>query len=105
MARTYRRNKKHLVLDHCGTFEETRDDRWWDDAHLTPEQTYARRVARFTRDHPSGRFGVPHWYRRLHGSKRLRLLELIKLRRHLRDGEWEKHLPENRTRTAKWYWW
>lgn len=108
MARTFRRNKKYLILKVVGTIEHTYDDRaWfqWRYPDLAPELAYSRCKARYTRDHHPGRHGVPRWFRRMHGSKALRLDEQCKLHRSLRRDEWDDHLPENRTRNASWDWW
>lgn len=108
MARTFRRNKKYLILKVVGTIEQVYDDRaWfqWRYPDLSLELAYSRCKAHYTRDHHSGHHGVPRWFRRMHGSKALRLDEQCKLHRSIRRDEWDDHLPENRTRNASWYWW
>lgn len=108
MARTTRRNKKHLIQRHCGTREENVKDPWfvmWRYPTLTFEQAYARTRARLHRDHRSGRFGVPNWFRRQHGVFKVRHKEKHAIHRHLRDDSWDNHLPDNRVRGAGWYWW
>lgn len=108
MARTTRRNKPHLISSYVGSFDEFLQDPWWLSKRYhgcTMEQAYAQYKARYTRDHRSGRYGVPHWFRRLHGSKDLRLCESHKLHCALRSENWESHLPDSRRRNAKWYWW
>jgi len=108
MSRTTRRNKKHQIESFVGTREENLRDPWWRLGYrhdLTPEQMYERRVHWYTRDHRSGRFGVPNWYRREHGVFRTRRRETINLHRHLRADSWDNHLPENRQRDSMYYWW
>lgn len=107
MSRTTRRNKKHLIDSFVGTREEALRDPWWryGKSDLSPEQVYERRVHWYTRDHRSGRWGVPNWYRREMGVFRTRRKEKLKIHQHLRDDSWDNHVPEGRTRDAKYYWW
>lgn len=108
MSRTTRRNKQPLIDSFVGTRDENLKDPWWrnrsrDD--LTPEEIYERRVHWFTRDHRSGMFGVPNWYRREHGVFRTRRRERLALHRHTRLDCWETHAPENRQRDSQYFWW
>lgn len=106
MSRTLRRNKKHLINDHVGTFDEFRGYDWWLRRRypgLTAEQAYERAVHRYTRDHHPGYFGVPRWYRRMHGSKAVRVRENQALRVHHRYDSWDAHIPESRYRSAGYY--
>ena len=108
MSRTFRRKDYRLINRWVGSREEhTRDPQWlmYRYPTLTFDQAYARLVACYTRDHHKGHYGVPRWFRRLHGSKQLRLNESIKLHRHQWDDSWDNHVPESRCRNAKWYWW
>ena len=107
MSRTYRRNKKHLIRLCVGTREENLREPWvpmYRYPTLDFERAYERQKARFTRDHHSGKFGVPRWYRRQLGTKMLRLRETHRLLRCMRDDSWESHAAESRCRNAKWYW-
>lgn len=108
MSRTFRRNKKTLIDRHVGTRDENLRDSWWILNRFptcTAEKAYEKAVARYTRDHHSGHYGVPRWFRRQHGSKQIRLNENHKLHRYLLEDRLEAHAPENRVRDAKWYWW
>ena len=108
MSRTLRRNKKHLIASSVGSREDNQRDCWWlmhRYPTLTFDQAYDRRRHRYTRDHHSGHFGVPRWYRRRHGSKKLRMREGHLLFLHDREDSWEAHSPDSRCRDAKWYWW
>lgn len=109
MSRTVRRNKKHLIHSFCGAPDTVQKDPWWvlmRYRDLTPEKAYARNVARYTRDHPSGRFNVPNWYRREHGVFRLRRREKQAIHRHMRADCWESHLPDNRMCESMYqFWW
>jgi hypothetical protein len=108
MSRTTRRNKQHLIDSYVGTRDECLRDPWWRGWYgqgVSPELAYDRLVARYTRDHRSGRFGVPNWYRREHGVFRTRRKEKIAIHQHLRTDSWDNHLPENRSRDHRYYWW
>lgn len=108
MSRTLRRNKKHLIDDHVGTREANQRDDWWMRYRypdLSFEQAYARAVHRYTGDRPKGRFGIPRWYRRMHGSKEVRVRENHALYLHRREDTWESHAPENRYRSTGYAWW
>lgn len=108
MSRTTRRNKKHLINQFVGTREENLIDPWWRfnyDEGLTHEQMYERRVHWYTRDHRTGRFGVPRWYRQMHGVHLYRRLEKHKLHKHLREDSFDNHLPDPRIRDSMYYWW
>lgn len=48
---------------------------------------------------------VPRWYRQQHGAWPIRRLEKRKLFQHLRQGDWENHLPESRYRDSQYFWW
>lgn len=108
MSRTTRRNKKHLINSFVGTRDECLRDPWWRNGSygsITPEQAYERRVHWYTRDHRSGRFGVPRWYRHEHGAHAMRRLENHRLRKHVREDTLEVHLPDSRMRNSAYYWW
>lgn len=108
MSRTLRRNKKHLIDRWVGNRETNRADPWWlmyRYPTLTFDQAYERSRSRYTRDHSSGHFGVPRWFRRRHGAKVIRLREKSAIYIHLHDDSWDSHLPDSRCRNAKWFWW
>ncbi len=111
MSRTIRRNKKHLIQSYCGNLDELRQEfahgcRWVKDSHILGiDRAYQRKVARFTRDHRSGRFGIPRWYRQMHGVHLYRRLEKQKIHKHLREDSFDNHLPEPRIRDSMYYWW
>jgi hypothetical protein len=108
MSRTLRRNKKHLILDHVGAPDKCKRDGWWmGHCHyrdLPFEQAYARSVHRYTRDHHNGYYGIPRWYRRLHGSKDVRLRENQALHVHHHRDSWDAHIPETRYRSKGYHW-
>lgn len=107
MSRTYRRNRQYLIDHWVGRPSEMEEASWWLMSlypTLTLQQAYDRHRTRYRRDHASGHYGVPRHFRRLHGSKRLRTQEAIKLHRGMRSGEWDNHLPESRARNAAYYW-
>lgn len=108
MSRTTRRNKQHLINSYVGTREESLRDPWhrlWNNEHLTPEQKYERHVHWYIRDHRSGKFGIPRWYRHEFGAGLKRRRERAAIHRHTRDDSWDLHLPESRYRDSMYYWW
>lgn len=93
MSRTRRRNNRDIIRQHCGRREDI--DRWdrerWpgrDDDHV-----YARRINDFIRDHHSGIYGIPRWWRRQHWTQPLRRDGKRELYRCLQLGSWDDHLP------------
>lgn len=120
MSRTLRRIKKHQVLQFCGTFEEfvqwelryppiskyrkgsTEFDRH---AQLDLHRKYVRKIVRYTRDHHSGHYGVPRWYRQMNGALPMRRRENGAIRRRIENNCWDDHLPESRCRSHRYYWW
>lgn len=107
MSRTFRRTRPHEIRQRYGTRSEEAKEPWWIMCHyptLTFEQAYERAVARYHRDHPSGHYGIPRAFRRLHGSKAVRLSEYRAIHRGLRRDEWDDHLPDNRFRGVAQYW-
>lgn len=109
MSRTLRRNKKNLIDQHVGTREACqRGDGWMMYRYgrdLPFEQAYARCVHRYTRDHRNGYFSIPRWYRRVHGSKDVRLRENHALLAHQHNDSWEAHSPDSRYRSKGYHWW
>ncbi|QVD49233.1 hypothetical protein LUCX_163 [Xanthomonas phage vB_XciM_LucasX] len=109
MSRTTRRNNPYLLDRYIGTRAEFCNDSWQiykaEKKGLTLEKAYQQRLHWFSRDHRSGRFGVPAWYRRLHGAHLIRRHEAAKLHKHLREDSWEVHQPDSRFRDSMYYWW
>lgn len=109
MSRTTRRNKKYLINAYLGTKSEFCDDPWTQayaaQQGLTVLQHYQQRKARYTRDHRTGRFGVPRWYRHEHGAHAMRRLEKHRLHRALVTDSLDNHLPDQRMRNSAFYWW
>ena len=108
MSRTIRRNQKWLTNYYVGSREEcVKDPHWVMHRYptLTFEQAYAREKARLHRDHNPGHYGVPRWFRRLHGSKQIRLNEKAALHRCVRHDQYDVHAPDSKARNAAWYWW
>lgn len=106
MARTKRRN--HSFNREYGTYDDFCQDysHWmWRYPCLNIEQIYERVRARYHRDHRAGMYGVPRWYRMLHGAHHTRRVEQQKLVLGLQRGEWEDHSPDARVRDSKHYWW
>lgn len=107
MSRTTRRTQKHLIDRWVGSREANHADSWWVMYRYptcTFEQAYDRCKARYTRDHHSGHYGVPRWYRRRCGSKELRLREQRALHRHWHQDSFDAYSPDNRCRGAGYYW-
>ena len=108
MSRTFRRNKKYLVRQVVGTWDDHVADQWWVRRRyqgLTLRQSYEKRVARYRRDHHSGHYGVPGWFVRMQFNRPLRREDRRELHRCLRNDEWDDHLPPRMFRAASWYWW
>lgn len=108
MSRTLRRNKQYLIDQVVGSYEERTRDTWWLNylyPGLTTDQAYERSVARFTRDHHSGHYGVPRWYRQLHGSHKVRRREKAHLHHCLKEDALDTHLPDSRCRDSFFYFW
>ena len=108
MSRTFRRNKKWQINHYIGSYEENAEDPWYTMYRyptLTYDQAYDHMRARLTRDHHPGHYGVPRWFRRMHGSKHVRMKEKARLFRCWQRDEWDQHFSENRMRNAKWFWW
>lgn len=110
MSRTIRRKQSYLTRSYLGP----KDDYFYPhpiywtlegSPDLTPQQNYDRQCARFHRDHPSGRFGVPRFYRSLYGARLNRRIERAKIHHGIRDDSWDGHFGEPRTRDhAFWNW-
>lgn len=110
MSRTFRRNKKHSINSFVGTKEECRQEYdqtgfvGWRSREGTFEQQYQHRLHWYTRDHRSGRFGVPYWYRRMMRTKPERLSARHQIHLAVR-GDLEEHESLRFPNNAKWFWW
>lgn len=95
MSRTKRRNKPHLIHSNVGTLDDARRDPWWycrrSMRHLTPEQAYERRVARYTSD-AGWAWSVPSWYTRLTCNVPERRFAKREAFRCMRNDNWDDHL-------------
>lgn len=106
MSRTFRRNKKHLIFIWCGTLEEVDD---WDRKRFkghSDKQIFYKRVHRFTRDHHSGKYGTPRYFRSIYFMRPERRMAYTELQRCIRKGEWDDHLTPKLDRGARrdWFW-
>lgn len=104
MSRTLRRNNKHLIRRYCGLPEHIDDYDRRRYGGNTVEETYIRRVRRFTRDRHRGHWTAPSKHINLYFNRPHRRAEKSKLHRHLMRDDWDNHLPENRARGGKWSW-
>ena len=109
MSRTYRRQQKFRINQHVKEEESTHCGlepyvvpRL---RHLTDDERIKYHRAWISRDHRSGLFGVPRWYRRKYGTEVVRKKEKQELHRCLVQGDWDDHLPDNRVRDSMYYWW
>ena len=109
MSRTKRRQEKYRIEQYVAEEESAKCGREPYVApllrHLTTEQRLKYHRAWISRDHRSGLFGVPRWYRQLYGCDVVRREEKKKLHRCLRQDCWEDHLPDSRVRDSMFYWW
>lgn len=104
MSRTLRRNKKQLIRNYCGLPENI--DKWDKDRYggNTVEETYARRVRWYTRDHHKGMFTAPSWWNNMFFNRPHRRKEQQKLQRHIKYGDWDNHTPDKPHRVSRVWW-
>lgn len=108
MSRTFRRNKPYLIDRHVGTLDELiRGETYVRKNHerSTPERTYARMKTYITADKSRGAYGVPRWFRRLHGTLHIRRHTDRMLKYHLMNDSLDAFVPDPRTRDRRCYWW
>ena len=113
MARTIRRttgrNKHGVVMPTHNyivhPYDPPEDDYWLRRMKgLTPEQAKAWAISHFHRDHHSGHYGVPRWFRNRfnrddrHDQRR-------EIYRCLKQEDFDDFLVIDNPDSAKWYWW
>lgn len=105
MSRTIRRkNASHEHASYVGRLEDVTK---WDLERFSlddPKQYLARMNARFHRDHPSGRWGVPRWFVR-HRNKRVSRAVAAEIHRCTRADCWDDFIPAPDVSDAAWLWW
>lgn len=105
MSRTIRRNKKHLIRDAVGTLEDAQRDPWWycrrGMRHLTPEEAYARRRARYMSD-AGWSWSVPSWYTRLTCNVPERRFAKREVFRCISKGDWDDHVTDKNYYRPYW---
>lgn len=116
VSRTVRRKEKWLFQQAVGSFEEwhapspgypfteTVELRKSRESGVSLEWLYAQRVAQFRGDHRSGYYSAPHWFRRLYGSKHVRLVNAQQLHVCNKYDEWDQHAPHPFVSNAGWFW-
>lgn len=70
----------------------------------SPQAHVAGPRTRAHRDHPSGRFGVPRWYRRVINGK-IKRQQLIELHRARVHNAWDAHSPLPFRPCVRYYRW
>ena len=115
MSRTFRRKNETWKFNQVvGSFERFAEP-WlpgveaWEvrvsrKSGVSLERMYAQRVAWFYGDTGSGKRGPPRWFRRIHGSKQIRLINESELRKCKSLDEWDSHSPTYLKNNAGWFW-
>ena len=108
MSRTFRRLERHNIQRWVGRpddFSSWRIERLY--PTLSRQQLYIRAVRRYTSDAGSHGYpcGIPYWFRRIHGSKAMRLGNREEIFRCLTNESWDDHKPLNLRHIAGCWWW
>jgi len=106
MSRTIRRRKdKWKFHQVVGSFEEFTgpcpgypNSKTWEQGQseksgVSLEKMYDQWVAFFYRDSNPGQRGAPRWFRRMYGSKHVRLVNQHQLHICNKYDEWDQHVP------------
>lgn len=107
MSRTFRRNKKHLMERQIGDLEHFHRNYsyWmWRYPCLNIVQIHERVTARYLRDHKSGIFSAPRWFRHQDYNGPERRAERIEIHRCIRADTWDDHLTGHHARGARRQW-
>lgn len=108
MSRTFRRNKKPLILMACGTLSEAiEDSSWIMHRHPMPtiEQAYQKKVALYTGDNHSGKFRPARWWVRQYYTRPNRRLAGETMRHSLLNDGGESYLEPINKGALWFYFW
>lgn len=104
MSRTIRRKNAYNLKHHVGRLEEVSDYDLKQYQARSAQDFILKKTAWFHCDNGSGRWSVPYWYCR-ERNRRVSRENRKEIRRCIRQGDWDDHLPLRFRKDAGYSWW